>query len=147
MPLIRQVQKAKSLSTYDETAKVVKSGLYTAAVASAASLVLGNVTGSSTIGTFQIPTALILGGAIGIGTSVGVLGTDLVVDKFVDASARPMERTIIRGALASFGGAAAAYLLKDETISVSSLRISLLSYAGGNMVYESFDANLLGMLW
>jgi drug/metabolite transporter (DMT)-like permease len=133
----------------DEFKKVGKKYLYTAAIAVAGSVLLGDTTLSDEGKLFDmnIPLPIFAGLGAGLGSVVSNVASDYVVDKmFDDSTIRTTERTIVGVGLAAVGSVAGLKYLSGLPPSLDRAILGAGSYIGGEYMYF-MDSLLLGRLF
>jgi hypothetical protein len=133
----------------DEFRKIGKKYLYTAAIAAAGSMLLGDATLSDEGRLFemQVPLPIAAGFGAATGSVLSNLASDYVTDKlFDDSTIRTTERTVVGVGLAAGGSVLGLKYLSGLPPSLDGAILGAGSYIGGEYLY-SMDSTLLGRLF
>lgn len=135
-----------------EAGVVAKRIIYTAAVGTAAAALLGGESFSSSSELFgmSVPDPIVAGLSIGIGSGLGVLLQDTIIEKLLKDSPdsiRGLEVVAVEGGLAVAGGLIGLSYLAGIEPSLNGALLSAGSYVGGSWIHANLDQSLLGMLY
>lgn len=154
MPLsLAEIQYAHNPpSMTQEVGSVAKRAIYTTAVATAASFILGgeSFSQSSDFLGMQIPNPLVAGLSIGLGAAAGKALNDVVAPKVfpnLSSDIKTAETIALEGGLAVAGGLAGMKYLAGVDPNVTNAILSGGSYVGGSWLHMQADPVLLGKLW
>jgi hypothetical protein len=136
-------------SRIDEFKKIGKKYLYTAAIAAAGSMLLGDATLSDEGRLFEMKVPLPISASFGAvtGSVISNLASDYVTDKlFDDSTIKTTERTVVRVGLTAGGSVLVLKYLSGMPPSLDSAILGAGFYVGGEYLY-SMDSTLLDRLF
>lgn len=139
-------------SMTQEAGNVTKRAIYTTAVATAASYLLGgeSFSESSELFGMSIPNPLVAGISIGVGSALGKAVNDFVAPKLFSSASddiKTTEKLAVETGFTIAGGLAGMNYLAGVPPNVTNAILAGGSYVGGSWVQNNLDGMLLGRLW
>lgn len=133
-----------------ESKNISKHFIYTTLFGTLAASLLGGESFSTmqSLGSISLPTPLLIGGSIGLGSSVALFTGDIITDLVLDNSKdRTTEKMIATNTIAALTGVTAMNYFSGIPPSLNAALMSVGSNIMGEYTQQNFDSMLLGVLW